>query len=237
MVQDPGQAVSDRKWWQRRPAADGQTVYRRVPPIILWWAWLVAAVVITAQAVVLSHDYLSLELIAGLAAVTAIVYATAMRPRVIAGHDGLEVYNPFRDHRIGWGALTAVYLGDSVELCCARPAPRKDKTIYCWALYSGRRSRLRARVRAERSRSRAGGFGSGFGVLGVPSSASRAPADAQELARQDPVQLMAAEIGRRSADERQRGAPAAVLESAWAWWPLAFVLAPAAALLGLLLAR
>jgi len=161
--------------------------------------------------------------------VTGIVYATTLRPRVIADDEGLSVHNPFRDHRIGWGAVNAVYLGDSVELSCARTAPRTDKTVYCWALYSGRRSRLRARLRAERSQSR--GFGGGF------AASSRAPAEAQELARRDAVQLMASTISSRSADAQQRGASAAPLESAWAWVPLALVVIPAAVLLALVLAR
>jgi Bacterial PH domain len=226
-VQDPGQAVTDRKW--RRQAADGRTVFRLAAPVIIWWAWVVFALVTAAQVAIPDHDYSSLEVAAGLAAVTGIAYATALRPRVTADDDGVRVHNPFRDHRIGWGGLNAVYLGDSVELSCARPVPRRDKTIYCWALYSGRRSRLRARRRGQR-------YGAtGFGVRAGLSS--RAPADAQELARKDTVQLMAAQISRRSADARERGAPAVVLESTWAWWPLAFVVAPAAVLLGLVLAR
>lgn len=249
-MQEPGQAASGRKWWQRKRPADGETLYRLVPPVIVWWVWVVFAVVIAAQAVIPGHDYASAELTAGLAAITGLAYATALRPRVIADDDGLRIRNPFRDHRIGWGGISAVYLGDSVELSCARPAPRQDKTIYCWALYSGRRSRLRARLRAERNRTRGPGSGfGGFGAFGgygltsaasassVSSVSSRAPAEARELASQDTVQVMATQIGRRSADERERGAPAAVLESTWAWWPLAFVVIPAAALLGLILAR
>lgn len=228
-MRDPGRAVSDRKWWQRKPAEDGQTVLRRVTPLVMWWAWLVFAVVVTAQVVITGHDYLSAEITAGLATATAIAYATALRPKVIADDDGVRVVNPFRDHWIGWGGLNAVYLGDSVELSCARSAPRRDRTIYCWALYSGRRSRLRAQRRAERDRTR--------GLVGSFGAASREPAEAQDLARQDAVQLMAAEIGRRSADAQQGGAPAAVLQSTWAWWPLAVVMVPAAALLALILAR
>ena len=228
-MQDPGQAVSDRKWPRR--AADGRTVFRLGAPVVIWWAWVVFALVTAAQVAIPDHDYSSLELAAGLLAVTGIAYATALRPRVTADDDGVGVRNPFRDHRIRWGGLTAVYLGDSVELSCARPAPRPDKTVYCWALYSGRRSRLRARRRAQRYR--ATGFGAGAGA----GLSSRAPAEAQELARQDTVQLMAAQISRRSADARERGAPAVVLESTWAWWPVAFVAAPAFVLLGLVLAR
>ena len=226
-MQDPSQASSARKRW-KRAAAEGQTVFRLIPPIVIWWAWAILAVVIAVQAVISGHDYVAAELTAGLAGVTGIVYATALRPRVVADEDGVRVLNPFRDHRIGWGGLNAVYVGDSLEFSCARPAPGKDQTVYCWALYSSRRSRLRAQRRAERDRAR--GIGGGFGV------SSRAPAEAREWARQDAVQLVADEIGRRSADAQQRGAPAAVVTSTWAWWPIAFVLVPAAVLLGLVLA-
>lgn len=227
----PGPPAGDRLPW--KAATDGRTVFRRGTPFVVWWAWVVFAVFNVVQVAIPDHDYFSFELAAGLLAVTAIVYATALRPRVVTDEDGVSVQNPFRDHRIRWGALNAVYLGDSVEFSCARPAPRKDKTIYCWALYSARRSRMRARLRAERGR--------GGGLFAVssrrPAISSRAPAEAQELAKQDPVQLMAAEIGRQTTEAKQRGAPAAVLESAWAWWPLAYLLVPAALLLGLVLAR
>ena len=221
---------SGRKLWKL--TADGRAVFRRATPYLVWWGWVVFAIFNIVQVAIPDHDYFSLELVAGLLAITAIVYATTLRPRVVADDDGVSVHNPFRDHRIRWGALNAVYLGDSVELACARPAPRKDKTVYCWALYSARRSRMRAKLRAERGRS---------GLFGFPSRAadipSRAPAEAQDVARQDPVQVMAAEIGRRSTEARQRGVPAAVLESAWAWLPLTYLLVPGALLLGLLLGR
>jgi hypothetical protein len=227
-VQDPSKAASARKRW-KRAAVERQAVFRLIPPVVIWWVWVIFAVVIAVQAVISGHDYVSAELTAGLAGVTAIVYATALRPRVVTDSGGVRVLNPFRDHRIGWGGLKAVYLGDSLEFSCARPAPGKDKTVYCWALYSGRRSRLRAERRAERDRAR--GIGGGVGV------SSRALAEAQERARQDAVQLVADQIGRQSADAQQRGAPAAVLKSTWAWWPIAFVLVPAAVLLGLVLGR
>jgi hypothetical protein len=204
-------------------------VFRRGIPLVIFWAWVAFAIYNIAQIAIPDHDYFSIELTVALLAVTGLVYATTLRPRVITDDAGVSVYNPFRYHRIGWGGLNAVYLGDSVELSCARPEQRKDKTIYCWALYSGRRSRMRARMRADRNRAR--GFGGAFGL------SSRAPVEAQELARQDTVQLMATEIGRRCTDAKRPGAPLAFLESAWAWLPLAYVAVPAAALLGLILAK
>jgi hypothetical protein len=219
-----GKAAGSTPW---KSAADGRTVFRRGTPFVIWWVWVAFAIYNIAQIAIPDHDYFSLELTAGLLAVTAVIYACTVRPRVLADDQGVLVLNPFRDHRIQWGALTGVYLGDSVEFGCARPAPQKEKTIYCWALYSGRRSRMKAQMRADRERTRA--YSSG--------AIRRAQAEAQELARKDIVQLMAGEIGRRSTDARQRGVPDAVLESSWAWWPLVYVLVPAALLLGLVLGR
>jgi Bacterial PH domain len=217
-------AASSTPW---KSAADGRTIFRRGAPFVIWWVWVAFAIYNLAQIAIPDHDYFSLELTAGLLAVTAVMYACTVRPRVLADEEGVLVLNPYRDHRVRWGALTGVYLGDSVEFGCARPAPQKEKTIYSWALYSGRRSRLKNQMRADRERARASG----------PGTLRRAQAEAQELSRKDIVQLMAAEIGRRSTDARERGVPDAVLESWWAWQPLVYLLVPAALFLGLVLGR
>jgi len=222
-VQDQGQAASEQPPWKL--AEDGRTVFRLVSPLVIFWAWLAFAVVTVAVVAIPGHDYFSAELAALLAAVTAIMYATAVRPRVSADDDSVAVQNPLRDHRIGWGGLTDVYLGDMVEFTCARPAPRRDKTIYCWALYSSRRARLRARLRTAKGPRPAFGF------------AQDTAAGKRQQSRPDTVERMAAELRRWSVEARERGAPAAVLESTWAWWPVAFIAVPAAVLLVLVLAR
>ena len=173
------------------------------------------------QVIVPDHDYFSIEFAVGLIAVTGIVYATALRPKVLATPDGLEVRNPVRDHLIRWGALNGVYLGDAVELSCARPSSGKDKTIYCWALYSGRRRRIKSQQIGVRSWSRASSRGAG----------------GSEPAVHDAAELIAAELGRRSTKAREAGHTSATLESTWAWRPIVFIAVPAAALLALLLAR
>jgi Bacterial PH domain len=222
----PSAAVATpRRPW--KPGADGRTVFRRGTPFVVWWVWVAFAIFNLAEIAIPDHDYFSLEFTAGVLVVTAAMYACTLRPRVVADDDGVLVQNPFQDHRIRWGALNGVYLGDSVEFGCARPAPKKEKTIYCWALYSGRRSRLKAQVRAQRGQRQVYGAGAG----------RRAQAEAEQLARQDIVRLMAAELGRRSTAAKERGVPAAVLESTWAWLPVIYVLVPAALLLGLVLGR
>jgi hypothetical protein len=220
-----GSAGPDTPFGAKSPwkaTKDGRTLFRRGTPFILWWLWVAFAIFNLVQIVIPDHNYFSLELGVGLLAVTGLAYATGLRPRVIASDEGIVVHNPVRDHLARWGAVSGVYLGDSVELSCARPAPRKDKTIYCWALYSNRRARMKQQQ---------------FGVRTLLQVSSRAPAEARQLASQDSAQLIAGELGRRATSAREAGAPAAVLESRWAWLPIAAILLPAAALIGLLLAR
>jgi hypothetical protein len=217
--QVPGGAAAKLPW---KAAADGKAVFRRGTPLVLWWLWVAFVVFNIIDVVVPDHDYFSYELTAGLLAVTGVVYACALRPRVVADNEAIYVYNPYRDHVARWGALNGVYLGDSVELTCVRPIPKKDKIIYCWALYSGRRARLRAQLRADRQQARLTG---------------RSASDIGDRRQPDPVNLMATELGRRSAAARQRGAPQAILESRWAWLPVAYFVVPALALLVLILAR
>lgn len=218
-VQAPGGGATKLPW---KSGADGKTVFRLATPLFLWWLWVAFAVFNIIDAAVPDHDYFSFELTAGLLAVTAVVYACALRPRVVADNEAIYVYNPYRDHVARWGAVSGVRLGDSVELTCVRPTPKKDKIIYCWALYSGRRARLRGQLRAERQQAR---------LIG------RRTPDIGDRRQPDPVNLMAAELGRRSAGASQEGTPQATLESRWAWLPVAYLVVPAAALLALLLAR
>jgi Bacterial PH domain len=204
-----------------KETADGRTVFRRIGPIVLWWVWVAFVLFNLIQLAFSGRDYFSIELAVGLLAATGIAYATTLRPRVIATADGLEVQNPVRDHTIRWGALNGVYLGDAVELTCVRPASRKEKTVYCWALYSGRRSRMKSQQLGVRSWNRM----------------SARTGGTNEPPVRDPAQLIAAELGRRSTKAREAGPAAATLESRWAWLPIAVICVPAAALLALILAR
>jgi hypothetical protein len=214
-----GPVEASRKPWKE--TADGRTLFRRLGPIVLWWIWVIFVLFNLIDVLIPDHNYFSLELAAGLLAVTGIAYATTLRPRVFATPEGLEVLNPVQDHLIRWGALNGVYLGDAVELTCARPAQRKEKTIYCWALYSGRRSRMKSQQMGVRS----------WGRMASRTAANHEP-DVP-----DATQLIAAEIGRRSSESREAGTAPATLESRWAWQPIAFICIPAAVLLALLLAR
>ncbi len=202
--------------------ADGKIMFRRLTPVFFWWAWIAFAALNLADIVVPDHSYFSVELFVGMLAVTAVIYSCTLRPCVLADENSVIVRNPFRDHHLGWGAVKGVFLGDSVEFTVARQAPKKEKVLYCWALYTARRPRMRAQM--QRS-------------MLTPWRDSRVPAAAADLQRKETVELMAAELGHRCKQAQERGVRDAVLASQWAWLPLAGTLALAAATVALILAR
>lgn len=223
-----------------RTDARGRTVFRLMPPLVLWWGWIVFAVINVADLAIQAHDRFALEAIIAIACVTGVMYACAFRPKVISGASGLAVRNPFRDFSVPWGGLTGVFLGDSVEFLCQRAAPKPEKTVYSWALYSPRRSRARAELRV--------GFGSrkyrerheerGRRRYEVPESATfgKMPAQAKEIASQHPSHVMASELARRLDAARAAGADGGVLTARWAWSAIAGIVIPAAGLIAVILA-
>lgn len=201
-----------RTLWKAK--ADGNSVFRHQAPLVLWWAWILFAVGNLIDLAVSDHDFYVVRVGGLLLLVTGIMYACTLHSRVEADEDGVTVFNPMREHRASWGAVEGIYLGDSVEFICTRPAPKKAKTIYSWALYSRRRSRARTQMQRSFFTTRR-------------TANPRAPAEAADLMRQKAAELMAAELGRRAVAARDAGAAGGVLRSQWAWQPLAAVLIPA----------
>jgi hypothetical protein len=215
----PGRAANaPRTLWKTRP--DGRTVFRHPAPLVLWWAWVVFALVNICYLLIDDLTIYSARGIAALVAATGVLYACTLHARVETDDEGVTVCNPLRDHRAPWGIVEAVTLGDSVEFACTRPAAGKPKKIYSWALYSSRRSRARAQMHRGM-----------FPSLGQRAISARAPAEAAELARQQASQLMTTELSRRAAAARQAGQSGGELRSVIAWRPAAAIGIPALALL------
>jgi len=197
-----------------RATADGGKVFRMTPPLVLWWGWVVVAVVSLGDLAVQGHDRGAVEPALVVLVITALMYSCAFRPRVLADSAGITVQNPLRDYIVPWGAVRGVFLGDSVEFQCARPAPKGDKTIYSWALYGSRRARARAGLRTR---------GWDRGARSRPQGYARMPSEAQEALKQIPAEAMARELGRLFEEARARGAADGVLSARWAWPSLAAI--------------
>lgn len=200
------------------PDAPGvRKVFRLPGPVAFWWVWVVFAAANLVDLAIQGHDKTSLQIAAALLAITGLVYACALRPRVIADAGGLTLLNPIRDYRVPWGLVNDIYLGESVQVHCSPGDAAKPRVLHSWALYSPRRSRLRADVRGRRwdrsPASRPGAYG-------------QLPAEAQEIAKKAPAELMAREIDGMARHARERGAAGGAIVGSWAWPSLAAFLVP-----------
>jgi hypothetical protein len=198
-------------------------VFRLPGPVVLWWVWVVFVVANLVDLAIQGHDRTAFQISVGLLAITGGVYASALRPRVITGPDGVTLLNPLRDYRVPWGRISEIYLGESVQVRCS-PEPgasvtaAKVKVLHSWALYSPRRSRVRAEVRGRRWEQSPAGRPRGYG---------RMPAEAREVAKQTSVDLMAREIQGMASQARERGAAGGTIVASWAWASLAAFGVPA----------
>jgi hypothetical protein len=190
-------------------------VYRLPGPQLLWWVWVVFVAANLADLAIQGHDYESLQIAVGLLAITGLVYACTLRPRVIADAGGLTMINPLREYRIPWPRVSEIYLGESVQFRCSAGDGVSGKTLHSWALYSPRKSRLKADIRGRRwergSSSRPGGYG-------------RMPEEAREASRRTATEFMAREIDAKAKDAVASGASGGRVEGRWAWWTLAGII-------------
>lgn len=176
-----------------RLTPDGKRIFRMTPPLVIWWCWVGIVVFSAADLLIQGHRLVPLDFAFGGLAVSGLVFACTAWPRVIADEAGIRVFNPFRVFTIPWAAVRGIYLADSVEVQCARRPPKRDKTVYSWALASPRRARARAQLRAwqwdQGKRSRPAGY-------------SRLPQSAQSLVKMTTAEIMARELAAMSDEER-----------------------------------
>jgi len=138
-----------------RSPEPNREVFRLAPPVILWWVWVAFAVANVADFAIQGVSArFSIVVSAILVTITGLVYALALRPRVIAEPAGLTIVNPFRDHHVPWAAITAVDTGEWVRVhyipghaapgAAGSPSSAASMTISCWALYLSARTKRRA---------------------------------------------------------------------------------------------
>jgi len=214
----------------------GEQAFRSPVAIAVWWVWVLFTLANLIDLAVQGRDHLSLVAAFGLLLVTGIVYAAAQRPRIIANDDGLTVTNPFRDHRIGWAAVSAVDATDLLRVRCEWPDGKR--TIHAWAVHSSRRRQLVSQLRAERRESRSRRMTGGFGGFG--GFAAQAQYDSAAAARRTPSEAEQAVTALSARAEQARSAasrPQPVSPvSSWRWQPIAAIVVPALALVIAILA-
>jgi len=190
-------------------------VYRLPGPQVMWWVWLVFLAANLLDLAIQGHDYESLEIAVGLLAITGLVYACTLRPRVIADAGGLTMINPLRDYRIPWPRIADIYLAESVQFKCSEGDGASGKTLHSWALYSPRKAKLKSEIRGRRWERGAPSRSAGYG---------RAPEEGHDVARRSATEFMAKELDARAKEAVEKGATGGRVESHWAWWTLAGIL-------------
>lgn len=193
-------------------------VFRLPGAIVAWWAWIVVAVFSLIDMAVTGRNHTSAEIAVALLLVTGVMYACALRPKVVTDSEGITVQNPLRDHRVRWGSVTSVDLAESVRVHADRgPGAKREKVIHSWALYAHRRSRIRTEMMRQSPRR-------------LPRSPFSADSSASSDSKVPTAQIMAKQLDELARDARQRGVPGGLPVATWSWWSIAGIIVPAIAL-------
>src|SRR5260221_183889 len=92
-----------------RALTPGQSKVFRLPgAIVAWWAWVIFAAANLVDLAIQGRSHTAAEIAVSLAVITGLVYACALRPRIITDPGGITVMNPLRDHRVPWGSVADI---------------------------------------------------------------------------------------------------------------------------------
>jgi hypothetical protein len=207
--------------------AANREVFRSGGSFVLWWVWVVIAIVALIDLAIQAHNHSALVMAVLVVAITGAVYACALRPRIVADAGGITVENPLRDHRVPWGAVEKVDAVHAVRVrCVAAPGAGRGKIINSWAVQSSPRAARAAEYRSRRQARR----------LGQPAGYGRYPAEAQEALRRSLAEVTARQLDERASRERGAGAAGGRPEARWAWVAIVVMAVPLLALVVVVLA-
>jgi hypothetical protein len=204
------------------PAGERQ-VYRGAGAVVLWWAWAIFAVASLAVIAARYHDHASAVTATVILAITGIMYACALHPRVIAGPGGISVDNPLRTHLIPWPAVTRVHLAQTLQVHYAGPlGGAGERVVHSWAVPGSPRAHARRELRARSESQRA---------PAAPSYA-RGPEPARAATQGSAAEFTTRQLDERLGRERPPGEPPrpGPVQVSWAWGPIAAMLVPLLAL-------
>jgi hypothetical protein len=200
-----------------------QKIFRLPGSVVFWWAWVIFALVCLVDIAFTGRNHTAAEIAATVVFITGLIYACALRPRVVTDADAITVQNPLRDHRIPWGSVTTVDLRESVQVHCAKePGAKRGKVIHSWALYAHRRQRLRQELLSHGNDRRR-----------LPRSALNSYGQPSDPEKKKPsaAQVMATQLDELAQQARERGAAAGPSIVTWPWLPAVAIAIPAIALI------
>jgi Bacterial PH domain len=189
--------------------------------MVAWWAWLVFAVVVLAVLALRQHDHGAAVTAVLIIAITGVMYACALRPRIVADAAALTVHNPLRTHVLPWPVVTKVDLAQTLQVHYSGSA--RERIVHSWAVQSSGRAMTRSAVRARRAARRA---------QPEPGYA-RLPEEARIALQGSTAEFITRQLDERVRAEHQRAAPGeadtgpvAAAQVHWARWPIAGMVMP-----------
>ena len=204
--------------FSRQDLVGERQVYRTTGSLVAWWAWAAFAVVLLVVLALGDHTHAALVTAVVVIAITGIMYACALRPRIVASDAAVTVVNPLREHVLPWSAVTQVDLKHNVRIHYRGPAG--DTIVHSWAVQQSGRSRTRHELRARRAARR--------GTAPAPGYA-RLPGEAQAALAGSAAEFIARQLGERA---RMQGSPArpdmppTSPRVRWTWGPIAAIAVP-----------
>ncbi|HEY0717999.1 MAG TPA: PH domain-containing protein [Streptosporangiaceae bacterium] len=199
-------------------ATGEREVFRLNAPLVIWWIWLAFAAFNIVDLSVQASPRFAVVVGLIVATITGLAYACGLRPRVIADGRGLTIVNPVREFAVPWAAIRAVDVRDWVRFSCT-PVPGSGRTrvLESWALFATARVKRNYTQRAR-------------DYAAKTPATNRIPDEARHLISQPAVVIIARRIEQRAHAEQAAGAPEAPLTARWAWFSIATMVLPAAAL-------
>jgi hypothetical protein len=205
-----------------------QQVYRTSGSQVAWWAWTVLAALLLVVLALGHHDHAALVTAFVVIAITGIMYACALHPRIVASAADLTVVNPLRTHVLPWPVVTQVDLVHNVRIHYR--GPDGAAIVHSWAVQSSGRSQTRSELKARRAARR--------GTAPAPGYA-RLPGEAQAALAGSAAVFIARQLDERARMPRTAAAPdapAAAPRVRWTWGPIAAMAVPLLILLAVALA-
>jgi hypothetical protein len=239
----------------RKDPDSDREVFRSAGSIVLSWAWLVVAVITLVDLAIQGRDHAAAVTAALVVVISAVVYACAWRPSIVADLGGVTVANPLRDHRVPWAAVANVDVVHSVRvLTTPAPGAEKGKIVHSWAVQSSpssaRRAARRAGLTGQRPRltrpSRSARTGP---PPGATPGYGQIPEPARDALDRTSAEFIAGRLNERAQHARQASAAKALANgdqpaaaepadvtpeqpvATWAWAPIAAMLVTIAALI------
>jgi hypothetical protein len=186
--------------------------YRSKTAFVIAWAWLAFVAFNVWDLIAHFNGRPSVVALAVLGALTALVYAVALRPATVFTEEGLLGRNPFRTTFLPWAAVEDVTVSHSINVRYG-----DERLLRLWTPMSSARERAKAQRRAVPKRQR-GRFAT------EPTLSKGEQAAAEAFAGKTHADWVGDQIRDRAESARRREETAAQPRVTWSYDSIAVLL-------------